>query len=493
MTPEPQDSPQLFENFGGNQKWYSRPYRPQTEDELLDILTRHSGETVKAIGSGHSWSDCAADADITLDMTAFATVEPVTVDGQQMVRVGAGCRLQDLLDRLHATTDQTLPTLGAIKRQTISGAVSTGTHGSGRQGLSHFVSRVRAATFDPATGVPAIREFADGPELLAARCGLGCMGIIVAVDLHTVPKYLVAETVRRAADLADVLRRFEQHPLTNFAWSPYSWTLMAIERTPVKLQPQSLSARLKARFFRVFNLLTFDILFHLLIIAGRWFGRPGLKLLFTLSPRMIVTDNTRVDDSEHVLTMNHHFFRHEEMEIFVRQPELAHAMDFLRAAIEAFSQVDSPARETLRAYLADAGIEDDVGAIAGSYVHHYPLFCRRVLPEDTMISMASSIDEPIYSISIFTYDAPTRREPYYAFCSVLARTLLKLVGARCHWGKHMPLEYADIAPLYPQLEEFRALCRRHDPNGVLRNGYTVRVLDLPVGGSKSDVEIARPA
>jgi len=141
----------------------------------------------------------------------------------------------------------------------------------------------------------------------------------------------------------------------------------------------------------------------------------------------------------------------------------------------------------------EAGIEHDVGAMAGSYVHYYPLFCRRVLPEDTMISMASSIDEPIYSISIFTYDAPARCEPYYAFCSVLAHTLRKLVGARLHWGKHLPLEYADIAPLYPRLEEFRALCRRHDANGVLRNGYTERVLDLPAGGSKSHVKTARPA
>jgi len=51
--------------------------------------------------------------------------------------------LQDLLDRLHAMTDRTLPTLGVIKRQTISGAVSTGTHGSGRPSLSHFVTGVR--------------------------------------------------------------------------------------------------------------------------------------------------------------------------------------------------------------------------------------------------------------------------------------------------------------------------------------------------------------
>lgn len=119
--------------------------------------------------------------------------------------------------------------------------------------------------------------------------------------------------------------------------------------------------------------------------------------------------------------------------------------------------------------------------MAGTYVHHYPLFVRRVLPEDTMISTAASIDGPIYSISVFTYDGPSHRDAYYSFCSLLARALLKLVGARLHWGKHFPLHYADIAPLYPRLEEFRALCQRYDPDGVLRNAYTTHVLALPAG------------
>jgi hypothetical protein len=151
---------------------------------------------------------------------------------------------------------------------------------------------------------------------------------------------------------------------------------------------------------------------------------------------------------------------------------------FLHAAIEAFSQADSPAREKLRGYpwKPESSAMSAPWSAVTSII--YTLFCPTVLPEDTMISMASSIDESIYSISIFTYNAPARREPYYAFCSVL--------GARCgSWSAHactgakQPLECADSAPLYPRLEEFRTFCRRHDANGVLRNGYTERVLDLP--------------
>lgn len=464
-------------NFGGNQRWYARVLRPTSEAELLDILARHAGSTVKALGSGHSWSSIGADSDIALDMSAFAGVEAITED-VSIVRVGADCRLQDLLDRLHAMSDRTLPTLGAIKKQTISGAIATGTHGSGRPSLSHFVVRLRAAVFDPDTGAPVIREFAAGPELLAARCGLGCLGIVVSVDLPTVPKYLVADTTRRCSSLAEAQALFAENPLTNFLWLPYTWTVVAFERRVVADRTQSPGQRLKARFFRLFSFIMLDIVFHLLVIAVRRFGRAGIGLLFRIVPHTMPTNRTRIDESTEVLTFNHHFFRHEEMELFVAERHLGRATEFLRAAVEAFSQAGSPALAALRAQVSEAGLPDDVAGFAGSYVHHYPLFFRRVPPEETMVSMAASMDEPVYSISIFTYDAPGRRASYYAFCSLVARVLLRRVGARLHWGKHFPLEHADIAPLYPQLEEFRALCRHYDRAGTFRNGYTFRVLGL---------------
>lgn len=203
-------------NFGGNQRWYTRRYQPSSEAEVLDILARHSGQTIRVLGSKHSWSNIAADAAVSIDMSRLDGVELIERNGEPVVRVGAGCRLQDLLDWLHERTDRTLPTLGAIKKQTISGAISTGTHGSGRQSLSHYVARIRAAVFDAASGQPAIREFSEGPELKAARCGLGCMGVILAVELPTVRKFKIAETVRIRQNLDEILGLYADQPLTQF-------------------------------------------------------------------------------------------------------------------------------------------------------------------------------------------------------------------------------------------------------------------------------------
>ena len=481
MGTERKDSLEEIANFGGNQRWYTRCYAPASEAEVLDILTRHTGVTIRVTGSGHSWSDIAANADIALDLSALNSVTPITTNGLDLVRVGAGCRLQDLLDRLHAATDRTLPTLGAIKKQTISGAISTSTHGSGRQSLSHFVASLRAVVFDPSTGHPVVREFTEGPELLAARCGLGCVGIILSVDLHTVPKYMVVETIRTYRSIEDIIAAFAANPLSNFLLSPYGWIFTMFERKPVEREAPTLGSTLRAWFFRLFSFIVLDVFFHLFVIASRIAGPRAIKALQRMVPHTLPKGHLRIDDSEHILTSHHYLFRHEEMEIFVSEADLPRAIRFLRASIEIFADVDTVCPEEFQAVLADTGFSEVIAAKRGSYVHHYPLFCRRVPPDETLISMTASVDEPMYSISIFTYDRPGHRDAYYAFCSFLAHSLLKLVNARLHWGKHFPFEYADIVRLYPRLEEFRALCVAHDRNGVLRNGYTARVLNLPPG------------
>jgi L-gulono-1,4-lactone dehydrogenase len=472
-------------NFGGNQQWYSDCYRPQSEAEILEILQRHPGATIRAIGSGHSWSDVTANADIALDMSALDSVLPVTVNGQELVRAGTGCHLQDLLHRLHALTDRTLPTLGAIKKQTISGAISTGTHGSGRQSLSHFVAAVRMAIFDGETGHWTVREFNEGPQLEAARCGLGCTGIILSVDLQTVPKYMVTETVRTRRNVEEIIGAFAENPLSNFVLSPYGWSFSMFERRAIENRRLSLFERIKTYFFRLYSLLLLDVIFHIGILVCRMLGPFAIRIFLRLAPSTLIKNCERIDDAEHILTTHHYLFRHEEMELFVRESDLARAISFVRTAIETFAAIDQASPDEFRAHLREIGLEQALTEYRGTYTHHYPLFCRRILPDQTMISMTAPADEPMYSISIFTYDPPGRRDPYYAFCRFLAYSLLRLVNARLHWGKHFPFQYGDIAAQYPRLEEFRALCQSHDPDGVLRNGYTRRVLNLPSGRQAS--------
>ena len=217
-------------NFGGNQAWSSRLYQPRSEQQVLDILARHGGDTIRALGSLHSWSGVAAGADISLDLSALDQVEPYTENGESFVRVGAGCKLQDLLDRVHATTDRTMPTLGAIKKQAIAGAASTATHGSGRPSLSHFVSKVRIAAYDPVNrhseNLRIHRRRRAQSRPLRARLHGDCS----VARLATVPKYQVTEIVRPYHDVADILAAYNEWPLTQFILMPHSWGALAYHR-----------------------------------------------------------------------------------------------------------------------------------------------------------------------------------------------------------------------------------------------------------------------
>ncbi len=463
-------------NFGGNQTFEAVFRQPQNDEQVLALLARHRDDRIRAVGAGHSWSEVATGAGIALDMSGFAEVRAFVRDGRGFAEIGAGCRLADILERLRAAGDVTLPTLGAITRQTMSGAISTGTHGSGKPSLSHFVSAVRLATYD-AAGQPVIVTCRDGDELKAARCALGCMGIVLSVEMPTIPRYLVENTVRRYATLDEVVAGMREQPLTQFILLPYAWTYVAWERRALEARSLTLVERLKVGFFRALNAAFVDVGFHLGIKAALWLGDSAVKGLLRIAPHFFITGVPHVDDSTHALTMAHHLFRHEEMELFVPEQRLAEAVELLRCATSVFAGETTSVPQAMETTLNLNKLYGALVRHTGTYVHHYPFFFRRILPEDTLISMASGT-ETYCSISVFTYLAPEERQPYYDFCAWLARAMNKLFGARLHWGKHFPLNAVDMARLYPNLDTFREICRKRDPNGVFRNEYCKRVLGL---------------
>ncbi len=462
-------------NFGGNRRWQARCYRPRDEEEVLAILGRHRTERIRAIGSLHSWSEIATVEGVTLDLSELDEVRPFERDGGKFVRVGAGCKLQDLLDHLR-DAGRTLPTLGAIKRQTIGGLISTATHGSGKQSVSHFVAAARIAAYD-AAGEPKIVEHRYGDALRAARCGLGCMGVVLSIELPTVATYRIRETVRRLERVEDALALYEDHPLTQFALVPHGPKVIAWERHMVPPGGHQ-RGRLKAAFFRGFNLVGIDIGFHLLLESCLAAGDRAVRLLMRLLPWLLIANCPRVDDAEHVITMKHHLFRHEEMELFVPESRVAEAAEVLRSALRVFAGDAASVPAEVERKLREADLYDELMQRRGRYLHHYPVLFRRVSAEDALISMASSSGEAWFSLSLFTYRAPGRRESFYDACSWFARTMHALFGARLHWGKHYPLGAAETAGMYAELERFREICRTTDPDGAFRNAFTERVLAL---------------
>ncbi len=428
---------------------------------MLEILARHRGSRVRCIGRLHSWSAVAVGEDVLLDLRLLESVQVERDEQGAWATIGGGCQIKRALAELERQGNFTLPTLGLISEQSIAGAISTGTHGSGRHSLSHYVAAVRLATYDPASGEPTIRTIPGGPELAAARCSLGCLGVILSVKLPVRPQYFLEEHLREYRTLDQVLAAETEYPLQQFFLLPWRWTFLAQHRREVP-GPRSLLAPL----YRVYWWLTIDVALHVLlktlvnVVRSNWLIGFFYRWLVLLS---VVRGWRVVDRSQDQLVMEHELFRHIEIEVFVRRGQLAAALATTRAAIEESSAAGS-----------------------GAYYHHYAICIRKVLPDAALISPASDDGQPggeaHYAISLISYARPDQRAGFFQFAERLAASLAEQCGGRPHWGKVCPLTAAQIARLYPQLGQFREICQRLDPGGAFTNDWTQRVLrDEPPG------------
>lgn len=470
--------PQLT-NFGRTVRWTPRhAYVPRDADEVVRLLDRHAGGRVRAMGAGHSWSALCATDDVALDLRQLRDVR-VDVDaaGRAWATIGGGCPVWRALAELRRLGGWTLPAVGAITRQTIAGATATGTHGSGRPSLSHHLAAVRVAAYGD-DGRARVVEHDAGDALRAARCALGCMGVVLDVRLPVVREYRVAGSLERCATLAEVLAGEAAHPLQAFILFPWSWDWV-VWRRRVVAEGERPSGALRRLVRHASNRLGTDVGLHAVLRATLALpdaDRRVRALYRTLLPRLIRPEPPVADRAARVLTLHHEYWRHLEMELFVPASRLALALDVARHLVATLAGDDDagPHVAPARAALADAGLLDELARLRGSYVAHYPLFCRRVLPDDTLVSMAAGGDEPWYTISLFHYARDDRR--YLAAASLLARALRHACGGRPHWGKIFPLGPDDVAALYPALPAFRAECERADPRGVFRNAHVGRLL-----------------
>ena len=262
-------------NFGRNVDFTPRRrYAPRTEDDVLRILDDHRDGTIRAIGAGHSWNPGIETPDALVDLKHLRHAR---VSGDRTrVTAGAGIRIGALLKHL-SKRGLALPSLGLIDRQTVAGAVATGTHGSGRRSMSHHVESMRIACYG-ANGRATVRTVDSGPELRAARCSIGAMGIVVEVTLRCVPQYHVRERCVWRRDLDEALDAESRAPLQQLYLIPHSWRLLAHER---RVDPRNRRSAL-APLYRVYWLAAIDVALHLCVklCASLARSRRLVRLIF---------------------------------------------------------------------------------------------------------------------------------------------------------------------------------------------------------------------
>ena len=471
------DSTHPIVNFGGNIRFTPRHlYTPRTEADVLAILDHHALGKVRVMGALHSWNAAMASPDALIDLRHFNRLDVQhDADGVAWATVGGGCRIKHLLQKLHRRTRHSIPTMGLITEQTIAGAISTATHGSGRHSLSHYMDEIRVAAFDPESGKARIYNWKTGDELRAARCALGCLGIILSVCFRCIPQFDVAETIVPIANLEDVLNDEAAFPLQQFYLIPHAWSFFVQRRVVVPVRRRWRFGR--AFLYRAYWPFGIDIGLHLLIkLLAAVLQRPKLTRAFfrRVFPKLILTNTTVIDRAERMLVMHHELFKHLEIELFVPARHLRAAAEYIRCVLDVLAGSTSELPDELAASVNAIGMADELHHLRGSFTHHYPIAFRRVLPDDAMISPCSGSDEAYYAISFITYVEP--RDRFLDMACFLAHSTAQLFQARLHWGKYFPLVEAEVERLYPRLPEFRTLCERIDPNGVFRSEFMERIL-----------------
>lgn len=459
-------------------------YTPRDEAEVLQILDRHAGQRIRTVGSWHSWSRVLESDQVLLDLRHLKQVRISAEQSADSAEIGGGCQIKYVLTELDRLANATLPSVGFISEQTIAGAISTSTHGSGAHSLSQYVLEVRVARYDQTTGQATIVTINAGDELLAARCSLGSLGVILSVTMQIRPLYQVEETFREYRTAEDVLAQQEQYPLQQFYLVPWRWTLFAQHRREVQ---GASSATLW--LYQWYRFLLFDLSMHLVILTLVKLLRAhaAVRVVFRwVIPSCVVRNWSVTGPASQQLIMEHELFRCVETEVFVRGSQLPDALQFVKQTLVAAdnARTDLPAKYLQQ--LAESGTEQTLQRLRGRYCHHYPICVRRVLPEQTLISMASEqglqttqADGDWFAITLTNYHRREQRRPFDQLAEFLTGSMATLFAARPHWGKICQANASQITALYPGFERFRELVQQADPDAVFRNNWTAELLQRP--------------
>src|SRR3954463_4945266 len=157
--------------------------RPRSVDELAAAVksAAEQDKKLKAVGSGHSFTGGSVPQEVMIRMDGLASIIHADKESGR-VMVGAGTGLGKLNAGL-AAFDLAMANLGDIDKQTISGAISTGTHGTGAR-LGGLATQVVALDLVTADGTPVHCAPDERPDLFAAaRLGLGALGVVTHVTV----------------------------------------------------------------------------------------------------------------------------------------------------------------------------------------------------------------------------------------------------------------------------------------------------------------------
>lgn len=405
---------------------------PASTDEVVTLVTTHPH--VKAVGAGHSFTPIAAtDATLVRLDRMNRILHADTVTG--LVRVQAGISLHELNPRL-AALGLALPNLGDVDPQSVAGATSTGTHGTGARlfGIAKAIAALQLVTADGSVlEIDADHELFD-----AARVGLGALGIVTEVTLQCVPAFLLnarEEPMALSAVLADLDDLVDGNDHFEFYFFPHTDKALTKRNNRV---PEGTPAAPLAQWRHLLDdeLLSNTVYERVQRLATR---RPSLiPRINSLSGSLLGA--REFTDASHEVFVSPRRVRFRESEFALPRA----------AAAEAIGEMQ-------RWYAA-----------SGEHVS-FPVEVRFTAADDIWLSTGHERDNVYIAVHQYHRTDPTR---YFA----AMQDIFTAHEGRPHWGKMHTLGADYFGTVYPRFDDFVAVRDRLDPERKFTNDYLRQVL-----------------
>ena len=426
-----------WQNWAGNQTAAPRrELTPRSATEVAAAVTgaARDGLTVRMTGSGHSFTPVAATDGVLLrpdGLRAVRSVDPAA----GLVTVEAGCQLRVLNEYLRGQ-GVALQNMGDIQEQTASGAIQTGTHGTGRD-LGGIAAQVTGLELVRGDGELVSCSAEQDPKLFqAARIGLGALGVLTAVTFRVVPAFLLtareepmrwAEVIARLDELTSENEHFE------FYWFPHTDGCLT-KRNNRAAGP---ARPLPGWRYRLDDEFLSNTLFGLTCRLGQRY--PGtIPAINGIATRALGA--RQYTDTSHRVFTSPRRVRFKEQEYAVPREHLAAVLAEVRALF---------ARRDWRI--------------------SFPIEIRVAPPDDIWLSTAYGRATGYIAIHVF-HQAP--HEDYFRE----VEAVMTAVGGRPHWGKMHTRDAAYLRSVYPRFADFVALRDELDPARRFGNTYLDQVL-----------------
>ncbi len=405
---------------------------PESEEEIVQIIERAKKEQkkIRVVGNGHSFTQLVATNSILISLDKWEGI--IEID-DNLVTVRSGTNIKNLGELLFQY-GLAQENLGDIDVQSIAGAISTGTHGTGIH-FGNLATQIEEITFINAQGEKiTCSENQEQDIFKAAQVSLGSLGIITRLKLRCVPKYKL-ELKNVKGNFSDCMKQLENYKKENrnfeFYYFPY---------TEVVQMKFSNTTEKEVKEGGVMKFLNDIILengaFKLVSEISRVF--PSQSRRVSRLCGSLVGESERCAWS-HKVFATARLVRFTEMEYNIPMEHFSDCIHEIKKKIE----------DT-------------------QYDLHFPIENRFVKKDDIWLSPAYERDSAYIAVHMY------KGMPYKKYLKDM-ETIFEKYQGRPHWGKLHFQTPEKLKNSYPMWEQFHNIRKKMDPNGLFMNLYLASI------------------